>query len=34
MNKIMLKFESELTTESLESLFDTVATVLSEELYA
>ncbi len=30
----MLKFESELTTESLESLFDTVATVLSEELYA
>jgi len=34
MNKIMLKFESELSTESLESLFDTVATVLSEELYA
>ncbi len=34
MNKIMLKFESELNAESLESLFDTVATVLSEELYA
>ena len=30
----MLKFESQLNTESLESLFDTIATVLSEELYA
>tara|TARA_B000000557_G_C20594620_1_gene367078 strand:- start:118 stop:477 length:360 start_codon:yes stop_codon:yes gene_type:complete len=34
MTKIMLKFESELSTESLESLFDTVATVLSEDLYS
>ena len=30
----MLKFESQLNTESLESLFDTIATVLSEEVYA
>ena len=34
MNKVMLKFESQLNTESLESLFDTIATVLSEEVYA
>jgi hypothetical protein len=32
-NKIMLKFESELDSNSLESLFDNIATILPEDLY-
>lgn len=34
MNNITLKFESPLSEESLESLFDTVATIIPEDAYS